>query len=36
MAFPKTATAVDLMTGAPSTVSAHQLRDLHLEPTPER
>jgi len=36
MAFPKTATAVDLMTGAPSTVSAHQLRELHLDPTPER
>ena len=32
MAFPKTATAVDLMTGAPSTVDPHQLRDLHLRP----
>ena len=31
MAFPKTATAVDLMTGAPSTVSQRQLRDLHLK-----
>ncbi len=31
MAFPKTATAVDLMSGAPSTVSPHQLRDLHLK-----
>ena len=31
MAFPKTATAVDLMTGAPSAVGANQLRDLHLK-----
>jgi aspartyl-tRNA synthetase len=31
MAFPKTAAAVDLMSGAPSTVSLHQLRDLHLK-----
>ncbi|MBM40577.1 MAG: aspartate--tRNA ligase [Acidobacteria bacterium] len=31
MAFPKTAAAVDLMSGAPSTVSSHQLRDLHLK-----
>ena len=30
MAFPKTAAAVDLMTSAPSTVSPHQLRELHL------
>lgn len=32
MAFPKTAAAVDMMTGAPSTVDPHQLRDLHLRP----
>ena len=31
IAFPKTATAVDLMSSAPSPVSRHQLRDLHLE-----
>ena len=31
MAFPKTATAVDLMTGSPSTVDRRQLRELHLE-----
>ncbi|MFN0208093.1 MAG: aspartate--tRNA ligase [Planctomycetota bacterium] len=30
IAFPKTSTAVDLMTGAPSIVSADQLRDIHV------
>jgi aspartyl-tRNA synthetase len=33
MAFPKTATASDLMTGAPSDVDERQLRDLGLRLT---
>jgi aspartyl-tRNA synthetase len=32
IAFPKTATAVDLMAGAPSPVDARQMRELHLRP----
>jgi aspartyl-tRNA synthetase len=31
IAFPKTAQAVDLMAGAPSTVNPKQMRELHLK-----
>ena len=33
MAFPKTANALDLMSGAPSEVGRRQLKELHLDPT---
>ena len=32
IAFPKTATAVDMMSSAPSPVDQKQLRELHLLP----
>jgi aspartyl-tRNA synthetase len=35
MAFPKTAAAIDMMTGAPSGVDPHQLRDLRIQVKPE-
>jgi aspartyl-tRNA synthetase len=33
IAFPKTQSGADLMTGAPKNIGERQLRDLHLRPT---
>jgi aspartyl-tRNA synthetase len=33
IAFPKTQSGTDLMTGAPKSISARQIRDLHLKTT---
>jgi aspartyl-tRNA synthetase len=35
IAFPKTQSGNDLMTGAPKDISARQIRDLHLKFTPK-
>jgi aspartyl-tRNA synthetase len=36
IAFPKTQSGADLMTGAPKSIPDHQLRELHLRPVPPR